>query len=292
MPKKTPAKKPTTKTPAKKAAPKPAKKPAVKVRELPKPELPKPTAPVSVPTVVAAAKKAGDTLAAADKKLPAPDALLPVTQLPAAALVVQTAVNELAAQVTLFTFSPETVTQGQEMMTQLKALEAKLEAERKKLTQPIKEQAKRIEGLFKPITEKVEKFRAELNVKYLAFAKAEQERREQAQRQLIADAQKAQASGDADGALALATQAAEVADVQKTAVVNTGSVQLKQPWTFEVTDAGKVPEEYKSIDEKKVRDAIRAGLRDAEDGTPAIPGIRIFQTTTVATSAGPLMGSP
>lgn len=282
MPKKT-----TKKTATKKPTPKPfPKKPAVKVREL----SPKPTAPVSVPTVVAAAKKAGDTLASADKKLPAPDALLPITQLPEAALVVQTAVNELAAQVTLFTFSSETVTQGQEMMTQLKALESKLEAERKKLTQPIKEQAKRIEGLFKPITEKVEKFRAELNVKYLAFAKAEQERREQSQRQLIADAQKAQASGDADGALALATQAAEVADVQKTAVVNTGSVQLKQPWTFEVTDAGKVPEEYKSIDEKKVRDAIRAGLRDAGDGTPAIPGIRIFQTTTVATSAGPLMG--
>lgn len=267
MPKKL-AKKPTKKAPAKKPAPKTKAYKAPEVKTAPKP-----AASVSVPTKLPAA---------------APNTLVLATSLPESALVVQTSINELAAQVTLFAFSPETVTQGQEMMTQLKALESKLEAERKKLTAPIKEQAKRIEGLFKPISEKVEKFRAELDIKYLAFAKAEQERREQAQRQLIADAQKAQASGDADGALALATQAAEVADVQKTTVVSTGSVQLKQPWTFEVTDAGKVPEEYKSIDEKKVREAIRAGLRDGEDGTPAIPGIRIFQTTTVATSAGPL----
>jgi hypothetical protein len=41
-------------------------------------------------------------------------------------------------------------------------------------------------------------------------------------------------------------------------------------WVFEIEDPAKVPDEYKMIDEKKVRDAVRMGTRE-------IAGIRIFQ---------------
>jgi len=222
---------------------------------------------------------------------------LPITALPPSALEVSGAVTTLGAQVNLFKFDPTTTVQGQEMLTQLAGLRKRLEGERTKLTKPLKEQAKRIEALFKPVTDKLDAFDKTLRAKYLDFVKAQQEAREAAQRQLIADAQKAQASGDHDAALALSTQAAETGVTTKTAVVDTGSVQTKQVWDFKVVDLGAVPEEYKTLDETKVRAAIRAGLRDTvteekdEQGgthtviTPAIPGIFIYQRDTLAVSA-------
>lgn len=221
---------------------------------------------------------------------------LPLTELPPSALEVSSAVTTLGAQVNLFKFEATTAVQGQEMLTQLAGLRKRLDAERKKLVKPIKDKAARIEALFKPVTTKLEAFDAALRAKYLTFIKEQQVEREAAQRQLIADAQKAQDSGDHDSALALSTQAAEAAIATKTAVVDTGSVQTKLVWDFKVIDLGAVPEEYKTLDETKVRAAIRAGLRDTvteendESGshivtTPAIPGISIFQRDTLAVTA-------
>jgi hypothetical protein len=222
---------------------------------------------------------------------------LPLTELPPSALEVSSAVTTLGAQVNLFKFEAATAVQGQEMLTQLAGLRKRLDAERKKLVKPIKDKATRIEALFKPVTTKLEAFDAALRAKYLTFIKEQQVEREAAQRQLIADAQRAQDSGDHDSALALSTQAAEASITTKTAVVDTGSVQTKLVWDFKVIDLGAVPEEYKTLDETKVRAAIRAGLRDTvteeKDGlggthtvtTPAIPGIAIFQRDTLAVTA-------
>lgn len=222
---------------------------------------------------------------------------LPLTELPPAALEVSSAVTALGAQVNLFKFEAATAVQGQEMLTQLAGLRKRLDAERKKLVKPIKDKAARIEALFKPVDTKLKAFDEALRTKYLTFVKEQQVEREAAQRQLIADAQKAQDSGDHDAALALSTQAAEAGIATKTAVVDTGSVQTKQVWDFKVVDLGAVPEEYKTLDETKVRAAIRAGLRDTvteekdEQGgthtviTPAIPGIFIYQRDTLAVSA-------
>lgn len=41
-------------------------------------------------------------------------------------------------------------------------------------------------------------------------------------------------------------------------------------WTFEIKDSSKVPDEYKAVDERKIRDAIRVGVRE-------ISGVDIFQ---------------
>lgn len=253
-------------------------------------------APVTVAQVVEQVRSVAKTTNAVTSALaPITDAL-PLTELPPSALEVSGAVTTLGAQVNLFKFEATTAVQGQEMLTQLAGLRKRLDAERKKLVKPIKDKAARIEALFKPVTTKLEAFDAALRAKYLTFIKEQQVEREAAQRQLIADAQKAQDSGDHDSALALSTQAAEAAIATKTAVVDTGSVQTKLVWDFKVIDLGAVPEEYKTLDETKVRAAIRAGLRDTvteendESGshvvtTPAIPGISIFQRDTLAVTA-------
>ncbi|MFZ4440571.1 MAG: hypothetical protein ACOYOS_19305 [Syntrophales bacterium] len=55
---------------------------------------------------------------------------------------------------------------------------------------------------------------------------------------------------------------------------NGSSSYTKNPWVFEVTDAAAVPREYTTVDEKKIRDAVKMGVR-------AIDGVRIFQSTQI-----------
>jgi hypothetical protein len=112
-----------------------------------------------------------------------------------------------------------------------------------------------------------------------------------------AKAEEAAKSGDAS-----AVQLAEIADAeqakaevvaavetvkveapvvpQKTGPVHTtaGSASTKKVWKFEVTDANAVPREFLLVDEKAIRAAVAAGVRQ-------IAGVRIFEETQVAIKA-------
>jgi colicin import membrane protein len=57
-----------------------------------------------------------------------------------------------------------------------------------------------------------------------------------------------------------------------------GSASTRKTWTFEVEDPAKVPEAYKTVNEKAIREAVRRGER-------SIPGVRIFQETGLAVRA-------
>lgn len=50
---------------------------------------------------------------------------------------------------------------------------------------------------------------------------------------------------------------------------------VQRPWTFEVTDPLLVPTQYWTLDEKKIRAAVKAGTRE-------IPGVSIFQDMKIA----------
>ena len=54
--------------------------------------------------------------------------------------------------------------------------------------------------------------------------------------------------------------------------VSTSSVVKK--WQHEVEDETKVPVEYMSVDEKKLKQAVKDGIRD-------IPGVRIFEKSSI-----------
>lgn len=45
---------------------------------------------------------------------------------------------------------------------------------------------------------------------------------------------------------------------------------MRKVWTHDIEDESKIPREYMTVDVKRIRDAVRAGLRE-------IPGVRIFQ---------------
>lgn len=277
-------KKPSPKTTA-------AKLPKAKKMVKRKPASP-PSAPVPTPTQVAELLTSVSTtqntaVSALATTLVPPEAL--AVKLPADVLVVVNAIKEFGARAKLLTITAENAKTAEEMLTQLKGFRTQLEAHRKALVKPIKDRVKRLEALFAPAETQLEEFDELMRQKYIEYRKALQLQQQQEQQTLLADAQKAQSEGDLDTALALATQSTNITGPEKTVVLETGSVQVKNVWTFEVTDLGKVPEEYKTLDETKVRAAIRAGMRDGtnEDGTPApaIPGIRIFQREQVSVSA-------
>lgn len=188
--------------------------------------------------------------------------------------------DKLVAQAMLLKVeTPEAASEAGNMLVQLKSWKTQVEQRRQFFTRPLKEHVKRIEALFKPMAEKLEEADGLIRKKVLDYrAKAELAAREE-QQKLIEKAQEAQASGDNDTALTLATQATELTAPQKSMLLDEGSMQTKKVWDFEVVDYGAIPHEYFTFDEKKVRLAIRSGLRD-------IPGIRIFQKDQLAVSAG------
>jgi hypothetical protein len=45
-------------------------------------------------------------------------------------------------------------------------------------------------------------------------------------------------------------------------------------WEFEVSDEASIPREYLSVDEKKIKEAVKAGIRE-------IPGVKIWEGSTM-----------
>lgn len=61
-----------------------------------------------------------------------------------------------------------------------------------------------------------------------------------------------------------------VQDAPKITRTESGSASQRKGWTFEVVDAALVPDEFKVVDEKKIRDAVKMGAR-------SIAGVRIYE---------------
>jgi hypothetical protein len=73
----------------------------------------------------------------------------------------------------------------------------------------------------------------------------------------------------------------EIAQIQKQTSASIKQVEqmkvagTKRRWVFEIEDESLVPAGFKMVDEKKIRQAVADGVRE-------IPGVRIFQETSVA----------
>ena len=72
------------------------------------------------------------------------------------------------------------------------------------------------------------------------------------------------------------------AEITTTAPVRPGSPKVKgistrKKWTFEIVDSEKVPDKYKTIDERKIR-----GVVTALKGDTSIPGVRVYAETIMS----------
>jgi hypothetical protein len=205
--------------------------------------------------------------------------------------------------------------QVNDALVQVKSLLGEIEGTRKLQTKPLKDQAKSIEDQWRPHAVALEELRALLDRKLVIWTQAERERisREQAEARRVqedemrrqADAlrwrEEALAKADAAEdeqtravALASAQAAAAVAETASVALTqarmaepmevphgirsDSGTSGLVENWTFKLLDFDKVPREWLTLDEVKIRAAVRGkgGVRD-------IPGLAIYAEESLTT---------
>lgn len=182
----------------------------------------------------------------------------------------------------------EYATAGLELQ-RVKAMQKKLDELRKTMTRPMDIAKKAILDFFRTPEEKL--VRAENGIKgamvgyqseqdrirRLAQAKADEAARKEREK-LAAQAQKAAQKGRHEQAERLELRAASVvAPVIPSEAVRLRGVSVREVWKFEVTDEAKVPRDYLSVDEAKIRKVVNALKGDAQ-----IPGVRIWAEKAVA----------
>lgn len=175
---------------------------------------------------------------------------------------------------------------------ELKAIKSKyreIEEQRKGLKKPIDEAARRIQGFFRPpldflsqaesvIKRKITDWNAEQDrIRREAQRKADEQARKERER-LEARARKAEESGKAEKAEQLAQQAETVTPaIVPTETPKAKGISTRTVWRFRITDKSKIPDQYKSVDEKKIAGVVRSLGEDT-----AIPGVEIYPEQVVA----------
>jgi len=107
--------------------------------------------------------------------------------------------------------------------------------------------------------------------------KAEEKARKDRER-LAREAAKAEEAGRTERAETLRDRAEVVtAAPPPPAAPKVSGIAERKVWKFEVTDPSKVPDEYKTIDERKIGGVVRA-LK----GDTSIPGVRVWEESSLA----------
>jgi hypothetical protein len=159
-----------------------------------------------------------------------------------------------------------------------------IEDMRKSLKAPVDEAARRIQSFFRSPLDFLAQ--AELVIKRkMVTWKTEQDRiaREEARRaeekarkereRLEAQARKAEEEGRTERAEILRDRAEVVVpQAPPPTAPKVSGISERTVWKFEIVDASKVPDKYKVVDEKKVRQVVNALKGDAE-----IPGVRVWE---------------
>jgi hypothetical protein len=151
------------------------------------------------------------------------------------------------------------------LASKLKALEEK----RKAWTRPMLEAKKKIDADFNEVEEVLQAEIDAAKSAMVVWQHAEQKRLDARQIEIEAEAT---AEMKATGALEVSVPVVNDIKTQRGRIA---TATLKKIWTFQITDEAAVPEEYKSIDEAKIKEAIRAGARE-------IAGVRIFQSDNIS----------
>jgi len=195
---------------------------------------------------------------------------------------------------------------GNEMLVMVVSAKKSVEEKRTFFTGPLRTHVKRIDTLFRAVLDPLEIAERELRAKISTYRQAEAEaeaRRRREAEEAAAEAERAaeekrrkaeqarsekervrlekEAAVAEESAEATAHAAAMLAPTAppKTMVAGSGTVAARKVWTFEVRDAAQIPREYLIVDERKLRAAVRSGLRE-------IPGVRIYEDESLAVTGG------
>lgn len=157
----------------------------------------------------------------------------------------------------------EEYTQCGDTIKVLKFKVKKLEEKRKELTAPILSAKKNIDDNFKVITEPLEEIISKIESEMKIFWRADQERKNAEQKRLEAEAiLKAKDEGKEEVQV-------EIVNEKKSATGEISKTIYQEKWTYTIIDENQVPAEFLEVSDRKVKDAIKNGLRE-------IKGLRIF----------------
>lgn len=184
--------------------------------------------------------------------------------------------NQLVLQADTFTIETEAqLNEASELLRKIKTAYKTVEERRTFVVKPLNDQIRNINGWFKSITEPLVQAEDILKRKVLTFRQEQERIRLAEQKRLEEEAAKKQAEinklAEQKGVEAPVLNVPKLAELDKT--VNTSTI--KKVWTFEVTDLNLIPREYLVVDETKIRNAVREGVRN-------IPGVKIFEKDQLA----------
>ncbi len=144
---------------------------------------------------------------------------------------------------------------------ELSKLQKMLDAKRQDATKPALEEQRRINGIFKPVLDKLDQMSKGLIKQVDDFVRAEQ-KREQAR---LAQEAKESAENIISG---------KPVDALPRPVSPNVTVSTTKFWTYQIVEKAKLSREYLKPDDAKIQAAIKSGVR-------SIPGLKIFEETRV-----------
>lgn len=152
----------------------------------------------------------------------------------------------------------------------------RIEEIRKEWVQPLNDQVKKLNNLFKSQQAPLQEVEGIIKKKLVTYQQ-EQERkaleaRKKAEEEAKKKAEEAKKKGEEPEVKPIMTEAPK-SSVRTSA----GTSSFKKVWTFEIVDETKIPREFLIPDEKAIRKAV---LDSA--GQVSIEGVRVFQDTQVA----------
>lgn len=158
--------------------------------------------------------------------------------------------------------------------TSSKKLSKQIDDLRKRIVEDPNDFVKSVNGFAKVFIDKLTAIETTLKKKITDYRLLqEQKRREQEQAAIRAQLElqkKLDAEAKEKNIEPVQVPAPVIPKEQAPVRTETGSASARKVWTFEVVNASEVPDEYKRIDEAKIRDSVRAGIRE-------IKGLRIYQ---------------
>lgn len=176
------------------------------------------------------------------------------------------------------------VAEATDILSWIARAKKQVEEKRRFFVKPLQDQVASINQLFKGLVAPLEQADKTLRDKILHYRqeqerlrRAEMERlrklQEKEQKRLERQAAKTGGPPPPPPVMPVAVEAQA-----KTVRGDMGTVSARMVWDFEIVDPSKVPNEYRVINEKAIRAAVKAGVR-------SLPGVRIFQREELSVRA-------
>lgn len=190
----------------------------------------------------------------------------------------QKAIAEMASQAATYEVSDEpSLKAAVEMAGQAQTLNKKIEEQRKAIVEDPNRFVRSVNMFAKDFQGKLNLIVGGFKGKIGDYQHRREIERREAERKARKEAAKLQTALDAEakekGVEAPQVTTPVLPEPDRVTRTDVGtSAHVRKVWTFEITDPGTVPREYCSVDESKIRAAIKNGIRTIE-------GVRIFETS-------------